>query len=546
VTSIARAFPNLTQTSITAFDGKRINIGDKNNVLILTFESAEACLQFLDQVKTTSSVELQVKRANELIEANNLTTIEEIRAEINKDPEYQMLVERHNQHPEILYAEPRLPAPRWKDIQEIRKGIQHYQPDPIGQPEGGKYTNPNDPLWPGQWNLQYSDGAGIRCNSAWDHQQTSTSRATGFLDDGGLCPHEDQSICGDQTGWQHWHGTATASVAGARTDNSKGIAGVAWSTTIRGVDIGSASHDEIAAGIYAAMPYCGIMNISAGHQGFSYTSGVAVRDALNANIFISAANGNEGSFEPSYPAAWVCGVGATTDRAQRASFSNRYPDLMAPGGNGGDEGPEDIRIALTVDPDYWWAWGTSFAAPHVTGLAGLLCTYMRNEVPGNYYMTRDDMQKIMEVTARDLGETGWDYNYGHGLINANAALGLILEESGNRLRRSSASGHDWVEEHSIVAIGACIPGYAPGTYFIRPVKCYKNVNWNHPCHDTPHGWVNGPYSLGWLDMSPQFGTNQGGVVDGSVTTTGATLYTYVFDMWDFGGDPIGRASLRCA
>jgi len=30
VTSIARAFPDLTETSITAFDGRRINIGDKS------------------------------------------------------------------------------------------------------------------------------------------------------------------------------------------------------------------------------------------------------------------------------------------------------------------------------------------------------------------------------------------------------------------------------------------------------------------------------------------------------------------------------------
>ena len=55
------------------------------------------------------------------------------------------------------------------------------------------------------------------------------------------------------------------------------------------------------------------------------------------------------------------------------------------------------------------------AAPHVTGLAGL----MKNL---NMNLTNADIRNILAATAFDYGATGWDQYFGFGMINAQAAV----------------------------------------------------------------------------------------------------------------------------
>jgi hypothetical protein len=55
------------------------------------------------------------------------------------------------------------------------------------------------------------------------------------------------------------------------------------------------------------------------------------------------------------------------------------------------------------------------AAPHVAGLAALLLSFRPD-------LTTASVRSIIERTAVDLGEPGWDRYFGHGRINAGAAL----------------------------------------------------------------------------------------------------------------------------
>ena len=50
-----------------------------------------------------------------------------------------------------------------------------------------------------------------------------------------------------------------------------------------------------------------------------------------------------------------------------------------------------------------------------TGLAALILS--RNPT-----LTNGEVRQILEATADDLGETGWDRYYGHGRINGHRAL----------------------------------------------------------------------------------------------------------------------------
>jgi serine protease len=58
------------------------------------------------------------------------------------------------------------------------------------------------------------------------------------------------------------------------------------------------------------------------------------------------------------------------------------------------------------------------ATPHVTGLAALIIGSRRlGRRP-----SPEAVQRRIERTARDIGPPGFDTSYGHGLIDAAAAL----------------------------------------------------------------------------------------------------------------------------
>ncbi|NES18394.1 MAG: S8 family serine peptidase [Symploca sp. SIO3E6] len=59
--------------------------------------------------------------------------------------------------------------------------------------------------------------------------------------------------------------------------------------------------------------------------------------------------------------------------------------------------------------------GTSAATPNVAGVASLVWS-------ANPNLTATQVQTIMSETAYDLGNPGYDLAYGHGFINADAAV----------------------------------------------------------------------------------------------------------------------------
>jgi hypothetical protein len=215
------------------------------------------------------------------------------------------------------------------------------------------------------------------------------------------------------------HGTHVAGIIGANANNGVGAHGVNPNVTILPIDVFGgemgASDYTIAQGIlYAIEKGAKVINMSLGGYFSSPILEEAVKQAIDAGITVVAAAGNEATDMYAIPASYegVISVGATDSKNKLADFSNYGPsvDLVAPG--------VDV-----YSPIYDYAKGSSFAelsgtsmaAPVVAGVASLLLSKYPNLKPYQ-------VEWILERTATDLGEKGYDLTYGNGLVNPVAAL----------------------------------------------------------------------------------------------------------------------------
>ncbi|MEZ5919438.1 MAG: S8 family serine peptidase [Alphaproteobacteria bacterium] len=124
-------------------------------------------------------------------------------------------------------------------------------------------------------------------------------------------------------------------------------------------------------------------------------------------------SGNEGQEQSFSDMPNLITVLATDTNDQKTSWSNygAFIDLAAPG----------YAIYTTIQPDGYQALsGTSLASPLVAGVAALMLS-------ANPALTGDDVQHILETTAVDLGSPGWDKYYGHGRVDAAAAVQMARD-----------------------------------------------------------------------------------------------------------------------
>eukprot|EP01063_Lacrimia_lanifica_P025223 TRINITY_DN329_c1_g1_i2.p1 TRINITY_DN329_c1_g1~~TRINITY_DN329_c1_g1_i2.p1 ORF type:complete len:1145 (+),score=271.98 TRINITY_DN329_c1_g1_i2:37-3471(+) len=138
-----------------------------------------------------------------------------------------------------------------------------------------------------------------------------------------------------------------------------------------------------------------------------------------------------------FPAAdpSVMSVAAVDKHMAVAAFSqrNEFVEIAAPG---------DEILSSAENSDEQLDSGTSYATPHVSGVAALVW----NHLPS---CTADEVREALTATAIDLGETGRDEEYGYGLVQARAAL-EYLEAPGRCLKPTCWASEDegrvvWVD-----------------------------------------------------------------------------------------------------
>jgi serine protease len=325
-------------------------------------------------------------------------------------------------------------------------------------------STPDDSLFGGQWYLQTSAPAAVNAVAAWSLTTGSPGVVIADLDTGVRFDHADlrnatanrllpgynmianaavandgngrDSDASDPGDWvtaadvktsqfsgcpvgnSSWHGTRTAGILGAITNNQQGIAGMIWQGWIEPVRVlgkcGGYDSDIIAAMAWAAgIPVSGvpsnpyparIINMSLGSVGTcqSQDNGAyqqVMDELLAAGVLVVVSAGNEGG-PVDVPAncAGAVAVAGLRHVGTKVGYSSLGPEvgLSAPAGNCVNTAAGQpclfsivtttnsgttVPATNTYTDENNFNVGTSFSAPIVSGIAGLMLAVNGNLTP---------------------------------------------------------------------------------------------------------------------------------------------------------------------
>ncbi len=325
-------------------------------------------------------------------------------------------------------------------------------PGELASLDGGSPASvtPNDPWYSFQWNFPP-----VQAPDAWA-VSTGSGIVVAVVDTGISQAGEDLkcqtfvapfNAITDTPGSavdDEGHGTHVAGTIAECTNNSLGVAGIAYGAKLMPIKVldatGGGYSSDIAQGIdWARTNGAQVINLSLGVTCTTTWPGcsssildTAIDAATSAGIVVVAASGNGSSPYVSTPAnnPNVISVGAVQYDLKRPSYSNYGTglDIVAPGGSFLDQnGDGDIDgILQETFGDSGWGYyygvGTSMAAPHVTAAVAMLKA-------AHPTATREQITAALLATGQDLGTAGYDDFYGNGLLQINSALTALANPS---------------------------------------------------------------------------------------------------------------------
>jgi subtilisin family serine protease len=410
-------------------------------------------------------------------------------------------------------------------------------------------------------------GADVKAPEAWDITRGTSDIVIAVLDTGIDLNHQDLAgnidsrgrdfttcakfdpnvpppalVCvtpkaqGDNPADDNGHGTHVAGIIGGVGNNSTGTAGLLWSVQLLALKTFNADGQGSVADEAAAIEYLlalknqganiKVMNASFGGSEFSQAELNELALLNSAGILVMAAAGNEGAnndLTPTYPANYslpnIISVAATDQNDRLASFSNFGPTsvhVAAPG----------VYVLSTVPftgvnfsfqslctgsffAGYDFCTGTSMAAPHVSGLAGLLYSFYDgvHNTQFNYLQVRSTILRYVDTSLDSPNLQTLDLNgrtQTRGRINAHRALSSLLAptdltatadspsqitltwkdnatgEDGYRVARKGPTDADFVD----ITAGAppppnttkfTDPGVSPTTTYEYKVTAFNNI-----------------------------------------------------------------------
>jgi serine protease len=346
-----------------------------------------------------------------------------------------------------------------------------------------RLLTPNDSRYSEQWHYFDANG-GLRLPSAWDI--TTGAGVTVAVLDTGYRPHADlaanivggydfisdmfvandgsarDSNAQDPGDWNtagqcppdpgaydsSWHGTHVAGTIGAVSNNSSGVAGVAFGARVLPLrvlgrcggytsDIADAivwASGGSVSGVPANANAAKVVNLSLGGEGScDTTTQNAINSARSRGTVIVVAAGNENrNASTSSPAncSGVITVASVNRSGGRAYYSNygAVVDVAAPGGDVRTSASNGVLSTLnsgTTTPGsdiYAFYQGTSMATPHVAGVIALM-------LARNSGLTPDEVESRLKSSTRSFPTTC--SQCGTGIVDALAAVNAATGGGGD-------------------------------------------------------------------------------------------------------------------
>ena len=359
------------------------------------------------------------------------------------------------------------------DIAASDPNVEYAEPDRMMR----KVFTPNDTRYNEQWHY-FEAAGGINAPAAWD-KSTGSGVVVGVVDTG-YRPHADLAanilpgydfisdtfVANDGNGrdssaldpgdWinpgecgpgdpaafeaSSWHGTHVSGTIAALTNNSNGVAGIAFNAKVVPARVlgkcGGFTSDIadaiiwVTGGTVSGVPAnanpAKVVSISLGGSGACDTttqSAINSARSRGASVIVAAgnSNANASNFSPAN-CAGVVTVAAVGRNGGKASYSNfgATVEIAAPGGSGGVNSVLSTLNAGTTTPgadSYALYNGTSMATPHVSGVVALMLSVKPT-------LTPDQVTSILQSTARAFPATC--SQCGSGIVNASAAVDAAI------------------------------------------------------------------------------------------------------------------------
>jgi subtilisin family serine protease len=393
-----------------------------------------------------------------------------------------------------------------------------------------------DPLFNKQWNLHNDGsisggvtGADIHASEAWGISTGSSSVKIGIVGTGIDKTHPDLvgKVLGDDS-FTGPHETQVAGIIGAYGNNNIGIAGVDWnSRLISGNPQDNKSTGIIDAIIRVTSAGANIINNSWVYENplnplipdsnIPYEIYYALKASYEAGVVIvnAAPQLYEDIDYPSSFGSWMINVSATGNDGLKTYYAlaKNFIDVAAPGG--------DISViaergvySTCLNAGYTYDQGTSFAAPHVSGTAGLLLAV--NPTLKNY-----DIKAIITRTAKNY--PNWEHYLGFGQINAYNALNFVSPP--NNVIHGTATFVKDQSNWTLPIFGSPLLG--DGIFTVDRYKLSFNVN--NLAYVTPPTVL---MPVGYPPNNPLYIYDYTGVTSSTSAASGSSYFYYVISTFN--------------